>query len=121
MIVIYFSFSGLVWSALLAERLVHASIFATALHVLVITARKRSCGKVTFLHLSVILFTGGSLSGGSLWGGVSVGGSLSRGSLSGWSLSRGSLYGGVSVRRQPPYGKERTVRILLECILVLVK
>ena len=23
------------------------------------TARKRSCGKVTFLHLSVILFTGG--------------------------------------------------------------
>ena len=28
---------------------------------LVITARKRSCGKVLFLHLSVILFTGGGV------------------------------------------------------------
>ena len=28
---------------------------------LFITARKRSCGKVLFLHLSVILFTGGVL------------------------------------------------------------
>ena len=27
---------------------------------------QRSCGKAMFLHLSVILFTGGSLSGGSL-------------------------------------------------------
>ena len=69
------------------------------------TARKRSCGKVMFLHLSVILFTRGFLSMGSLSTGVSVqGGSLSRGvSVQGlsvqWSvcrresLSRGSLSG----------------------------
>ena len=30
---------------------------------LIITARKRSCGKVMFLHLSVILFTGGGREG----------------------------------------------------------
>ena len=37
-------------------------------------------------------------------------------------LSRGSLSGGVSVqgvcRVPPPYGKERAVRILLECIII---
>ena len=32
-------------------------------NVKVITARKRSCGKVMFLHLSVILFTGGGMCG----------------------------------------------------------
>ena len=96
-----------------------------------------------FLHLSVILFTGGGVSvwchflsgcqgrglclgvsvqslsvqsGVSLHGrGVSVGG-VSRGSLSGASLSGGSL----SARPPPPYGKERPVRILLECILVFI-
>ena len=59
----------------------------------IITARKRSCGKVMFLHLRVILFTGG-----------------------------------VSVReihppgqRLPPYGNERAVRILLECISVTLQ
>ena len=31
---------------------------------ILVTALKRSCGKVMFLHLSVILFTGGSLSRG---------------------------------------------------------
>ena len=42
--------------------------------LLLITDRKRSCGKVMFLHLSVILFTGGvSL---SMKGGVSVQGGL---------------------------------------------
>ena len=55
----------------------------------------------------------GSLSGGLYPGGLCLGGLC--------PVSRGSLYGGVSVRRHPPYGKERTVRILLECILVLVK
>ena len=63
----------------------------------IITARKRSCGKVLFLHLCVILLTGGSLSMGS---GVSVQG----GSLSG----------------RPPYGTEWAIRILLECILVVI-
>ena len=41
-----------------------------------------------FLHLSVILFTGGLCPGG------------------------------ISVREIPLYGKQRVVRILLECILV---
>ena len=88
-----------------------------------------------FLHLFVILFMGGlcpgrglcpggrgSLSRGkgvSVWGVLCPGG---RGSLSG---GRGSLSGGVSVQGQgglcqgdPLYGKERAVRILLECFLV---
>ena len=84
----------------------------------------------------------GSQSGGSLSGVLCPGGSLSR-----WSLSSGSLSGGlcpeglcpgVSVqgglcpgglcpgeffvretpRQRPPYGNERVVRIVLECILV---
>ena len=89
-----------------------------------------------FLHLCVILFTGGSLSWGvsvwgvsvwgvSVWGvsvwGVSVWGSLSGGSLSGGSvgsLSMGSLSRNVGLHdRDPPYGNVRVVRILLECIL----
>ena len=53
----------------------------------IVTARKRSCGKVMFLHLSVILFTRGGLSRG-----VSVRGCL----CPGMSLSRG-----VSVRETP--------------------
>ena len=52
---------------------------------------QRSCGKVMFLHLPVILFTGGG----------------------GRSLSRG-----VSVR-ETQYSYLRAVRILLECIFVL--
>ena len=41
-------------------------------------------------------------------------------SLSRGSLSRGVSVGGrgVSVRNTPPYGNERAVRILLECIFV---
>ena len=80
---------------------------------------QRSCRKVMFLHLSVILFTGGSLSkGGSLSRevsvrqvsvqrglcpggvtiqGVSVGGSLSRGSLSAGARSMGVSVWGFSV------------------------
>ena len=61
-----------------------------------ITARKRSLRRLCFhTCLSVILFTGGSL---SEWEGLCPGG------LS-WRL--------------PPYGNERAVRILLEYILVL--
>ena len=70
--------------------LLHINKFCTT------TARKRSCGKVMFLHLSVILFTGGSLSRG-----VSVWGSLSRGSLS-VGVSVQGLSRGVCVQGDPP-------------------
>ena len=83
-----------------------------------------------FLHLSVILFTGGfSVQGGlcpgvSLFRGVSVwGGSLSRGSLSRRVSVRGVSVQGVSfqaisVMETAPYGNVRAVCILLEFILV---
>ena len=64
-----------------------------------------------FLHLSVILFTGRGLCRGGLCrgdlcrGGLCLGGSLSR---------------GVPVRKTHLYGKERAVRILLECFLVYI-
>ena len=50
-----------------------------------------------------------------------AGGSLSRGSVSKGSLSRGvsvqrGLCPEVSLSRRRPYGKERAVRILLECL-----
>ena len=65
-------------------------------------------GKVMFLHLSVILFTGG----GSRW--VYLGGG------EGGLCPGGSLSGEGLCQEDPPYGKERAVRILLECILVIL-
>ena len=59
-----------------------------------------------------------STGGVSVQGGLCSGGSLSRGSLPGESLSRGSLPGESLSGRHPMCGKERAVRILLECILV---
>ena len=48
------------------------------------TYKRESCDKVMFLHLSVILFMGGSLSrGGGLCRGVSVQGVSVQGGLSG--------------------------------------
>ena len=61
---------------------------------------QRSCVKVMFLHLSVILLTGV----GGLYPGLCLGGSLS---------------GGGALSGRPPYGHMRAVRILLECILVV--
>ena len=73
---------------------------------LFITDRKRSCGKVMFLHLSVILFTRGE--GGVLSSGVSV---------KVGSLSRGVTAQGVSVTEIPPRTvEERAVRIILKSI-----
>ena len=65
---------------------------------LLITASKRSCGKVMFLHLSVILFTEGrvvSVKGGLCQGVISVHGGL----CPGGSLTRGGICLGVSVQR----------------------
>ena len=57
-------------------------------------ASQRSCGKVMFLHLSLILFTGGLCLGE---GGLCPGG----GSVQGWSLSGGISVHGVSARETP--------------------
>ena len=78
---------------------------------------QRSCGKVMFLHLSVILFTGGfSVQGGSLSRGISVQGvSLSRLGVSVWGVS---VQGGLCQGDPLPYGYVWAVCILLECILV---
>ena len=78
----------------------------------VFTARKRSCRKVIFLQVSVILFTGGCLVPG--WcllrgGGLLLGGGLIRGGL----VPEGAWW-----RPSPRRLLLRAVRILLECILV---
>ena len=93
------------------------------------------------MGVSVSFWGGGLHPGGLCPGGLCPGGSPSRrGLCKGGSLSRevsdqgGFLSGGVSVQagvsvrgglcqgdsldRDPPYGNERAVRILLECILV---
>ena len=71
-----------------------------------------------FLHVSVILFTGGVwvsvLGGVSILGGLCPGGLCPGGSLS-WGLC---LEGGGLCHGDPPYSNERAVRIVLECILV---
>ena len=68
-----------------------------------------------FLHLCVILFTGGGPGPSMHHRGVSVQGvSFQRGLCLGGSLPRGGLYQG-----DPPYGNARAVRILLEYILVI--
>ena len=77
------------------SRLVYITRFSRSFCRVDFYRPQRTCGKVMFLHLCVILFTGGSLSRG-----VSVKGER------------------VSVRETPLYGNVRAVRILLECILV---
>ena len=89
----------------------------------IFTAHKRSLGKVMFLHLSVILFTGGRR--GFPWQrlphrtGISKGRDPPDRDPHPWTenppdrdpLGRDS---------SPLYGKERAVRTLLECILVIL-
>ena len=78
----------------------------------IFTARKRSCGKVVFLQVSVILFTGGGLVPG---GGAGPGRVPGPGEclVRGGARSRGVPGGDPSGRLLL-----RAVRILLECILV---
>ena len=75
-------------------------------------------GKVIFLHLFVILFTGGSAPGeGLLQGGAcSRGSACSRGCL----LQGGACSWGVPGGEPPGWLLLQTVHILLECILVLL-
>ena len=76
---------------------------------------QRSCGKVMFSQASVILFTGGCGRGacvagvGNAWQGVG----------NAWQGVCGGEEGGTRTwqERRP---LQRTVRILLECILVLI-
>ena len=72
-----------------------------------------------------VSINGGSLSKAFCTGGLCPGGSLFKGSLSRGSLSRGGfcprgLCPGLS-GSPAQYSEERTVRILLECILVALK
>ena len=109
---------------------------------IIFTARKPSWGEVMFLPLSVILFTGEGVSVQRVslsrevcvQGGLCPGGSVSRGSVCpgglylGVSFQKGvSVQRGISVQRggslsgrPPSFHKDRAVRILLECILVLI-
>ena len=59
-----------------------------------------------------------SVLGGLHLGGLCPGGSLSRGSLSRWVSVGGRSVQGGSLSGIPPYGNERAVRIIMECILV---
>ena len=102
---------------------------------------QRSWGKVMFLHVCVILFTGGLLSqhalqqvsgGGDIpaciAGGIAAclaaglpGGVCCRGALLGGSPPGGLFPGGCLVETPPRQLLLRAVRILLECILVSIK
>ena len=66
-----------------------------------------------FLHLSVILFTGGLCPGGLCLGGLCPGGLYP-----GVGLCRGGSLSG-RLPSPPAYSYVRVERILLECILVL--
>ena len=80
---------------------------------------RNEVAKVMFLHVSVILFTGGSAVGGGCSRGVCSRVCLLRGSLRpGGACSSGACSRGVW---RPPQSRRlllRTVHILLECILV---
>ena len=83
---------------------------------------QRSCGKVMFLHLSVILFTSIGVyvqEGVSVQGGLCPGGSLSRGVSVHAGICPGGLCRKGSLSRETPsYGNVWAVHILLECIFV---
>ena len=71
-------------------------------HEVVFTARKRSCGKVMFLQVSVILFTGGYLVPGGVPGPRGV--SAPRGAWYGGCLLLGGAWSGECLVDSPPDG-----------------
>ena len=79
---------------------------------------KRSCGKVMFLHVSVILFTGGLCQGDPPPDRDPPG---QRPPLPWTETSLPWTKTSLPWTETPPYDNERAVRILLECILVLHK
>ena len=98
-------------------------------NIWIFTARKRSCAKVMFLHLSVILSNGG-VSRPRPRRGVCLGGcpgpspGPGEGVCPGGGCPGPDPGGGVSQHalRQTPPSRQlllQTVRILLECILVI--
>ena len=86
-----------------------------------ITARKRSLGQGNVFTPVCHSVHRGRV---SVWvisvqGGLCPGGSLSRWVSVQEDLCLGGLCSGSPCHRDPPYGKEQVVGILLECILVL--
>ena len=71
----------------LSHRYENRSVSKARYSCMLFATSKRSSEKEMFLHLSVILFTGGSLSSGSLSRGVSVQGNLCPGDLSSGGFS----------------------------------
>ena len=93
----------------------------------IVTARKRNCGKVMFLQVSVILYTVGVPAPGVCLrpgeagpGGACFQGGLVLGGGRGLVLGGHLLPGGVPGEDPPTPGRLllRAARILLECILV---
>ena len=85
---------------------------------LIITARKRGCGKVMFLHVSVrhSVYRGrGSPWKRPLWIEIPPG---QRPRWTEATPGQTSPRQRPPPQKRPPYGKERVVRILFECILV---
>ena len=75
------------------------------LHNYIFTARKRSCGKVMFLQVSVILFTGGGAIPACIAGGIPACRAAGlRGIWPGGACSGGLLPGGCLFRGVPAHG-----------------
>ena len=98
------------------------SLFQNRIHY----RSQRSWGKVMFLHVCVILFTVGVGGGGAIPACIAgviptcLAAGLQGGSAHGGSAPRGVCPQGVPGGDPPGRLLLRTVRILLECILVLV-
>ena len=83
-------------------------------NLIFITVHNSSCGKIKFSQASVILSMGGCA-----WQGACMAGAMHHGGMHGGGAWQGTCMagGGFAYRERRPL--QRTVRILLECILVL--